>query len=207
MHAAGAGQGIAVTDVTTAGLARVLAAKAAGAAHLDELTSGLDLDAFVLFSSASATWGSGLQAGYGAANAFLDGLAEHRRARGLPATSVAWGLWGGGGMGAGETGAQLERRGLKTMDPALALGLLGQAVDGGEALLTVADVDWGRFAPAFTVRRPSPLLSEPARGHAGPGDRGPGQHSAGQLGGGAPAPGPRWRSGWPRCPRPSRTGR
>ena len=159
VHAAGAGQGIAVADVTTADLAWVLAAKAAGAAHLDELTAGLELDAFVLFSSASATWGSGLQAGYGAANAFLDGLATRRRARGLPATSVAWGLWAGGGMGAGETGAQLERRGLKTMDPALALGLLGEAVDGGEALLTVADVDWDRFAPAFTVRRPSPLLS------------------------------------------------
>ena len=160
LHAAGAGQGVAVADVTVAELAGVLAAKAAGAAHLDELTAGLDLDAFVLFSSASATWGSGLQAGYAAANAFLDGLAERRRARGLTATSVAWGLWGGGGMGTGETGTQLQRRGLRVMDPALAVSALGHALDHGEGLVTVADVDWARFAPAFTLRRPSPLIAD-----------------------------------------------
>ena len=66
------------------------AAKAIGAAHLHELTAGLGLERFVLFSSIAATWGSGLQAGYSAANAFLDALAEHRRGHGLAGTAVAW---------------------------------------------------------------------------------------------------------------------
>jgi acyl carrier protein len=136
----------------------VTAAKAVGAAHLDELTAGLDLDAFVLFSSIAATWGSGLQPGYAAANAFLDALARHRQDRALPATSVAWGPWGGGGMTDEDGGTQLQRRGLRLMDPGLAVRALEQALDHGEGLLTVADVDWARFAPAFTVRRPSPLI-------------------------------------------------
>ena len=107
-----------------------------------------------------ATWGSGLQPGYSAANAFLDGLAGHRRGRGLAATSVAWGPWGGGGMTDQEAGRQLERRGLMLMDPRLLTEVLGQALDGGEGLLTVVDVDWARFTPAFTLRRPSPLLAD-----------------------------------------------
>jgi len=159
LHAAGAGQATAVADTTAAELAAVAAAKAAGAVLLDELTAGLELEGFVLFSSISATWGSGLQPGYAAANAFLDALAENRRGRGLAGTSVAWGPWGGGGMTDAEGGAQLERRGLRLMDPGLAVRALGQVLDGGEQLVTVADVDWARFAPAFTVRRPSPLIA------------------------------------------------
>jgi short-subunit dehydrogenase/acyl carrier protein len=160
MHTAGARQSIAIEEVTTADLAEVAAAKAGGAALLDELTADLDLDAFVLFSSISSTWGSGLQPGYAAANAFLDALAEHRRARGLAATSVAWGLWGGDGMASGEDGVQLQRRGLRAMPPESAVQALSQALDDGEGLVTVADVDWARFAPAFTLRRPSPLLRD-----------------------------------------------
>jgi NADP-dependent 3-hydroxy acid dehydrogenase YdfG len=91
LHAAGVEQGTALMDATAGELAGVVAAKAGGAAVLDELTAGLGLDAFVLFSSISAVWGSGLQPGYAAANAFLDALADSRRSRGLAATSVAWG--------------------------------------------------------------------------------------------------------------------
>ncbi|MFI0227484.1 type I polyketide synthase [Streptomyces lydicus] len=159
VHSAGLGEATALADTTVADLSRVSAVKTAGAVWLDELTSGLDLDAFVLFSSIAATWGSSLQPGYAAANAFLDALAEARRARGLVATSVAWGLWGGGGMGSGTTGEQLRRLGLRVMEPALGTRALAQAVDGTDTNVTIVDVDWDRFVPTFTLRRPSPLIA------------------------------------------------
>jgi acyl transferase domain-containing protein len=158
LHTAGLVQATAIEDTDTAELAAVLAAKVGGAAHLDELTAGMDLDAFVMFSSIAATWGSGLQPGYAAANAYLDALAASRRDRGLTAASVAWGLWGVSGMNAGESGAQILRHGIRLMDPALAIQFLAQVPDGGRAQVTVADVDWAEFTPAFTLRRPSPLL-------------------------------------------------
>ncbi|MEU6237319.1 type I polyketide synthase, partial [Kitasatospora sp. NPDC047058] len=158
LHLAEAIDNRPVDDVDLAEFAGVLAAKAGAAAWLDELTAGLDLDAFVLFSSVAAVWGGGQQPGFSAANAFLDALAESRLARGLAATSVAWGPWSVGAMGAGADGAQLERRGLRLMSPDLATRTLAQILDGGEALTTVVDVDWARFAPPFTLRRRSPLI-------------------------------------------------
>ncbi|WP_037843419.1 KR domain-containing protein, partial [Streptomyces sp. NRRL WC-3549] len=71
----------------------VLRAKVMGADNLDAIFGDRTLDAFVLFSSIAGIWGSGGQAAYAAANAHLDALAEGRRARGLTATSIAWGPW------------------------------------------------------------------------------------------------------------------
>ncbi|WP_020502088.1 type I polyketide synthase, partial [Sciscionella marina] len=158
VHAAGIGQTTPTGEVTLAEHTHVVAAKTEGARWLDELTAHLDLEAFVLFSSISATWGSALQPAYAAANAFLDALAVNRRTRGQVATSVAWGLWDGAGMGGGAAGEEFSRRGLGMMDPQLAIGALAKAVDAGEGLLTVADVDWSRFVPTFTLRRRSPLI-------------------------------------------------
>ncbi|MEI5103544.1 SDR family NAD(P)-dependent oxidoreductase [Streptomyces sp. PmtG] len=164
VHTAGVERSAALADLDPSDLgafADVLAAKADGARNLHELLADTPLDAFVLFSSIAGVWGSGGQAAYGAANAYLDALAEHRGAAGLPATAVAWGPWGGGGMVADSgQAAHLRRRGLNTMSPEAALAGLGAAVDNGDATVTLADVDWERFAGTFMAQRPSALLSE-----------------------------------------------
>ncbi|GHE65561.1 hypothetical protein GCM10018785_38040 [Streptomyces longispororuber] len=159
-HAAGVGQTQPLDGMSVADIAQVYGAKTAGAAHLDALLDSEELDAFVLFSSNSGVWGGGGQGAYAAANAYLDALAEHRRARGLTATSVAWGLWDGGGMAGDEGTEHLRRRGLAAMAPERAVAALAQAVAHDETFVAVADVDWERFAPAFTSVRPSALLGD-----------------------------------------------
>ncbi|MGW4569403.1 beta-ketoacyl synthase N-terminal-like domain-containing protein, partial [Streptomyces sp. NPDC004561] len=161
VHTAGVDHLDPLETMTPGAFADVLAAKATGALHLDTLLAGRELDAFVLFSSIAGVWGGGHQAAYAAANALLDGLAERRRAQGLPATAVAWGPWAGGGMAEGDgADERLRRRGLIPMPATLALAGLRQALDSGEATATVADVDWERFLPPFTMSRPSALLGD-----------------------------------------------
>ncbi|MFD3876074.1 type I polyketide synthase, partial [Streptomyces sp. NPDC058623] len=142
----------------------VLRAKAVSALNLHELTVelGMELSAFVLFSSMSGMTGSAGQANYAAANAYLDALAEQRRAAGLPATSLAWGPWAEGGMAADEAmDARMRREGLPPMAPDTAMAVLRQSVSASvDAALLVADVDWERFGPAFSVVRPSNLFAE-----------------------------------------------
>ncbi|MEU0149427.1 SDR family NAD(P)-dependent oxidoreductase [Streptomyces sp. NPDC006288] len=167
-HAAGVCELAPLKDVRTEDLPSLLAAKTAGAAHLDALLADRPLDAFVLFSSISATWGVADHATYGAANAFLDALAERRRSRGLPATSIAWGPWGGGGMIDEDRWATLAATGLPVLDPDRALDALGLVLDHDETALAVADVDWERFGPVFTAARPSPLLRELVAAPAAP---------------------------------------
>nr|WJJ61189.1 type I PKS [Streptomyces sp.] len=138
---------------------RVLRPKLVGARHLHELTRTLDLDAFVLFSSVAATFGVPGQGNYAPGNAFMDALAEQRRAEGLVATSVAFGPWAGAGMaGRDGVGGLLARHGLPAMDPEDALTAMERAVADDETCLTVADIDWDRFFLAFTASRVRPLL-------------------------------------------------
>jgi acyl transferase domain-containing protein/thioesterase domain-containing protein/acyl carrier protein len=159
VHAAGVGAVCAFEALTMEQLGEALAAKADGALHLHELTEQMDLSAFVLFSSMAATLGSGGQGHYAAANAFLDALAEHRRARGLAATSVAWGMWAGAGMGALAADG-FRRRGVLNMEPELAIEALGQALARDETCLTVADIDWERYAPLYVSARARPLIGD-----------------------------------------------
>ncbi|MFF4484641.1 type I polyketide synthase, partial [Streptomyces sp. NPDC001520] len=153
---------IAQTDATSADeLARTLAAKVDGLLHLDTLLADRELDLFVVFSSVASVWGGGGQGLIGAANAQLDALIERRRARGLAATSVAWGVIDGFGVAADATAQeQLRRRGVLPMAPEAAMAALTHAARHDDTLVAVADIDWAAFVPAFTSLRPSPLIGD-----------------------------------------------
>ncbi|WSC90879.1 type I polyketide synthase [Streptomyces sp. NBC_01754] len=161
IHAAGVGD---PTPLATSGpedFARVMAAKADGARLLDETLGDTPLDFFVLFSSIAGVWGSGGQGAYAAANTYLDALVSNRRARGAVATSVSWGPWAGEGMAGGAEAADyLRRRGLRAMAPESAVRGLGRALLTGDGWVTVADVDWAAFLPAFSAGRERPLLQD-----------------------------------------------
>ncbi|MEU6996367.1 type I polyketide synthase [Streptomyces sp. NPDC046465] len=161
IHAAGVPNYIGLGEVSGAELDEVLRPKALAALHLHELTRGLGLSAFVMFSSGAGVWGSGQQGAYGAANHFLDALAEHRRSQGLPATSVAWGPWAEAGMASDQAALTFfSRFGLHPLSPELCVKALQQALDAGETTLTVANFDWAQFTSTFTAQRPSPLLAD-----------------------------------------------
>ncbi|WP_432252282.1 type I polyketide synthase [Streptomyces sp. HNM1019] len=151
-----------VLDAQTPGrMAEVLRAKADSARHLHELTRGLGLSAFVLFSSMAATFGAAGQANYVAANAYLDALAEQRRAEGLPATSMAWGAWADSGMATdGLVAERLRQSGLPALAPQAATAALGAALDLDETFSLVVDIAWDRFAPGLSGHRPNPLLAD-----------------------------------------------
>nr|WP_225859507.1 type I polyketide synthase [Streptomyces albicerus] len=145
VHAAGVLDDGVIDSLSPEHLARVMRPKADAAWHLHELTAGADLSAFVLFSSVAALIGSPGQGNYAAANAALDALAASRRAAGLPATSLAWGLWGDAGGMAGELGeadlARLERTGVGALSQERGLELFDLALGADAALLAPVQLD------------------------------------------------------------------
>ncbi|WCL88289.1 type I polyketide synthase [Streptomyces sp. JCM 35825] len=168
VHSAGVLDDTVVEGLTPERLDAVLRPKAEAAVHLHELTRHLDLSAFVLFSSLAGTVGSAGQGNYAAANAFLDALAHRRHAEGLPAVSLAWGLWAdggeegaegaaapGGGLG-GELGAtdlrRLSRSGVTALPVEEGLALFDAAVADAAPVLVPARLDLSgldaRSAPA-----------------------------------------------------------
>ncbi|MFJ8060994.1 type I polyketide synthase [Streptomyces sp. NPDC096142] len=149
-----------IGSLTPARLADVLRVKVGGALNLDAATAHLDLSAFVLFSSASGAFGAPGHGNYAPGNAFLDVLAEVRRARGLTATVVAWSAWAQGGMAKGTVGERLERHGVRLMDPALAVTALQQALDHDDSALVVTDIDWEVFGPELARGRPRRLYAD-----------------------------------------------
>ncbi|MFI5842717.1 type I polyketide synthase [Catenuloplanes sp. NPDC051500] len=147
-----------LSTLEPAQLDRVLRVKAGGARHLDELTRDADLSAFVLFSSAAAVTASAGQGTYAPGNAYLDALAAYRRAAGLPATSIGWGLWADDGAGSivdDTVARQSERNGFLPMPPEQAVTHLGAALDHDETHLLICRADW----PTLASRRAHPLLT------------------------------------------------
>ncbi|WP_367127976.1 SDR family NAD(P)-dependent oxidoreductase [Saccharothrix sp. HUAS TT1] len=140
VHAAGVLDDAVVQGLTPEQLDRVLRPKVDGAWHLHELTA--DLDAFVLFSAAAGVLGNPGQANYAAANSYLDALARHRHALGLPAVSMAWGYWAeASGMTAHLTATDKERfarAGIAPMTTEQALALFDAALAGGQPAVTTA---------------------------------------------------------------------
>ncbi|MEU5248055.1 SDR family NAD(P)-dependent oxidoreductase, partial [Streptomyces asoensis] len=129
VHCAGVLDDGVLAELTPERLARVLGPKAEGAAHLHRLTAGLPLEMFLLVSSAAGVLGNAGQANYAAANVFLDQLAHHRRARGLPGVSVSFGAWAGEGLAAGHADlARMARLGHRALTAEQGRDLVALAV-------------------------------------------------------------------------------
>ncbi|MEU7281406.1 SDR family NAD(P)-dependent oxidoreductase [Streptomyces sp. NPDC045431] len=159
VHTAGVLDNGLVPALTEGGLDAVLRPKADAAWYLHELTEHLDLSAFVLFSSSVGVIGGPGQSNYAAANAFLDGLAGHRAARGLAATSIAWGLWGlSYGINGALTDNDLQRfgrEGFRPVSPEEGAALFDSALTDSTAAVVALPVDLsamrahGQVPPVF----------------------------------------------------------
>jgi acyl carrier protein len=139
---------------------RVMDGKAAGAWNLHTLTAERSLDCFVMFSSAASLLGAPAQANYAAANAFLDALAQYRRARGLPALSINWGPWAEIGLAARPNRAtRLSLRGVDSLSPAQGLEALDHLLRHDATQVGVLRLNlrqWQEFYPKVAE---APLLS------------------------------------------------
>jgi acyl carrier protein len=148
VHTAGVLDDATVEGLSAQRLDSVFAPKVDAAWHLHELTRDRDLSAFVLFSSLAGVVGNPGQGNYAAANVFLDTLAAHRRALGLPGVSVAWGLWDSAGSAdAGMAGhlsatdvARLARSGVAPLSVEQGLDLFDAAIESPDSL--VVAVRW-----------------------------------------------------------------
>jgi polyene macrolide polyketide synthase len=169
IHAAGVVDDAAIESLDAEQIDRVLAPKVDAALHLHELTKGLDLKRFVLFSSAAATFGNPGQGNYAAANAFLDALAQRRQSEGLAGQSLAWGLWlleDSSGMGGGldRAGlARLERLGIIPIGDEEGLQLLDAAAEINEGVPVPIHLDHSALRTLAQAGILPPLLRQLVR--------------------------------------------
>jgi acyl transferase domain-containing protein/NADPH:quinone reductase-like Zn-dependent oxidoreductase/short-subunit dehydrogenase len=184
VHAAGVLDDGILPQQTWQRFAAVLAPKVAGGWSLHLLTRAQPLDFFVLYSSVASLLGSAGQGSYVTANTFLDALAHHRHARGLPATSVNWGPWAEAGMAAGLSDQQRQRlasRGLRPLTTAQGTEALHRIIETGPVQVGVVAADWsavphrsdGSLPPLLArLHRPAPAgAGQPAAGKAAHGVR------------------------------------
>jgi acyl transferase domain-containing protein/acyl carrier protein len=139
---------------------KVIAPKAHGAWLLHEGTLGMDLDCFVMFSSLASVFGNSAQANYAAANAFLDALAHHRQAIGLPALAINWGALGGEGYVArNERVAEyLALHGTTPLSPGEVVVLVESFLNAGATQALAMRVDWSKWRQSYRGGQESPLL-------------------------------------------------
>ncbi|MEU7277096.1 SDR family NAD(P)-dependent oxidoreductase, partial [Streptomyces asiaticus] len=170
VHAAGLLRDATVEALTPDQLDEVLRAKADAAWNLHEFTRDTGLSAFVSFSAAAGLLGAAGQGNYAAANAFLDALAVHRHAQGLPATSLAWGYWA---QATGMTGemtdadrARLARAGMVGLETEQGLALLDIALDSGLPTLAPIRLDLATMRREAHADDLPPLFRSLVRGAA-----------------------------------------
>jgi acyl transferase domain-containing protein/NADPH:quinone reductase-like Zn-dependent oxidoreductase/acyl carrier protein len=147
-HAAGEVDDRLLATHTAEAFARSMRAKIEGARLLDEMTAADALLKTVYYSSVAASLGSAGQGAYAAANAYLDGLAEQRTARGLSTLSVNWGAWAEGGMIeklSAASKSRIARQGVQSMSSETALEALGAVLLSGRSGVTIADVQWKSY--------------------------------------------------------------
>ncbi|WP_443098442.1 SDR family NAD(P)-dependent oxidoreductase [Streptomyces antimycoticus] len=162
VHTAGVLDDGVLTALTPERMDAVFRSKVDGSIHLHELTRDLDLSAFVLFSSAAGAFGSSGQGNYAAANAYLDALAQHRAAQGLPAISLGWGMWAQDeGMTAqlGDTDhRRLARDGLAALSQAEGMELFDAALRTAEPMVLPIKLDLGALRAQAATGAVPPLL-------------------------------------------------
>nr|AAK57189.1 MxaE [Stigmatella aurantiaca] len=145
-------------NMDLAAMTAMMRPKVLGSWVLHEVTREAELDFFVMFSSTSTLWGASGLAHYAAGNQFLEALAHHRRAQGLPATTIHWGTWDeiGGERADNERG--YARFGLNPMSSEPALEAMGQVLRAGVSHKTIASVNWSVLKPIWEARRRRPFL-------------------------------------------------
>ncbi len=149
-----------VVSLTPARMAAVMGPKAHGAWLLHEATREMMLDCFVMFSSASSIFGNPAQGNYSAANAFLDSLAHHRRALGLPGLAINWGVLGGEGFVArNERVAEfLARQGTAELAPKEVMALLESFLSTAATQAMAIRVDWAKWRQFFRGMQENPMM-------------------------------------------------
>jgi NADPH:quinone reductase-like Zn-dependent oxidoreductase/acyl carrier protein len=170
VHAAGLLDDGILLQQTPEKFARVMAPKVEGSWNLHAAIAGRPQVGLVLFSSVSALVGLPGQGNYAAGNAFMDALAQARRARGLPGCSINWGPWSGIGLAAAQEnrGDRLALGGLRSLRPTDGIEALGLLLANDPVQVAVMPLDWASYARGHAASARSTFLSALATQDSGP---------------------------------------